>query len=428
MHPPTLLIQSAQVVRDSRPPEPADVLICDGRIAEIGAEISPPQGARLIPAAGKVLLPGLFDSHAHIREPGREDAETLASAAQAAVRGGITGFVCMPDASPPIDNGGMVQSVLDLSSRTVLSGHICVAGCITKGGRGEELAEIGDMHDRGAVMITDDPDAVGNPLLMRRALQYARDLGLPVGTHCEIQELSGAGSINDGRMSYRLGLPGIPACSEEICLARDIRLAQSVNTSLHVNLVSTRRGVETIARYKKEGMPVTAGVTPHHLIFCDSDVGDYDTNFKVKPPLRTTADREALIDGLRDGTLDIIVTDHDPHTEFEKEREFSGAPFGITGLETALLAIHHHLILPGKLDWQILVERFSKAPRRLARRPVAAIEPGQPANLVLFDPQGTTQVRADSLASRSLNTPFLGRDLQGKICLVVLGTNILRES
>lgn len=423
-----ILIHSATVIRNSTPPEIADVLITEGKITEIARQIMPPEGTRKFDGTDKVLMPGMFDTQVHVREPGREDAETFQSAAAAALRSGITGFICLPDTHPVIDNGGMVQSVLDLASRTVLHREIFVAGSITKGLRGEELAEIGGMHERGVALITDDPAAVRNPLLMRRALQYARDLGLLVAAHCDIPELSGNGCMNDGRISYRLGLPGMPSCSEEICLVRDVRLAQSVHTNIHINQVTTRRGVETVARYKKEGMRVTAGVTPQHLIFCDEDVGDYDTNFKVQPPLRTHDDRMALIQGLRDGTLDLIATDHDPRTEFEKEGGFAAAPFGMIGLDTALAALNHYLIAKGELDWPTLVERFSKAPRRLVNQSVSVLEPGQRANCLLFNPAALTSVTRESLRSKSLNTPFLNQKLQGHVDLVILDGKILLDT
>ncbi|MBP7949535.1 MAG: dihydroorotase [Verrucomicrobiales bacterium] len=414
------LIQSATVLQPSGSSEHTDVLLTDGRVAQVGTGLAVPDGATVMDGRGKVLLPGLFDSHAHVREPGREDCETVATGMAAALNGGITGMVCMPDTHPPIDNGGMVQSVLDAASKAPRRVDFFVAGCLTRQRLGEELAELGDMQARGAVMVTDDPDAVSGAQIMRRALQYARDLGLLVAAHCDIRELSGPGSMNDGRISYRLGLPGMPACSEEICLARDIRLAQSVRTRIHIQLVTTARGVETVARYKREGMPVTAGVAPHHLVFCDEDVGDYDTNFKVKPPLRTRQDRDALRQAVREGVIDLIATDHSPHTEFEKEREFATAPFGMTGLDTALPLLHDRLLLENLLDWPTLVERFSRAPRRLIGQKPAEIECGQRANCVLFDPAGSTRVTADWIESNSLNTPLLGQTLRGRVEAVFL--------
>jgi dihydroorotase len=422
-----ILIQSATVVRASGALEVADVLLQDGRIRDVGPNVSAPDGTRLIPAAGMVLLPGLFDTQAHLREPGHEDAESIASGALAALRGGITGLVMMPDTHPVLDNGGMVQSVLDVASKVTHKLDFFVAGSISKGLKGEELAAIGEMQLRGAVMITDAPNAVGNPQLLRRALQYARDLKLLVATTCEIPELSGQGSMNDGRTSYRLGLPGLHSCSEEICLARDIRLAQSVNTTIHINQISTARSVETVARYKKEGMGVTVGVAPHHLIFTEANVADYDTNFKVKPPLRTADDCLALQQALRAGVIDIIATDHAPFTEFEKEREFANAPFGMIGLDTALVALYDRLIAPGHLDWSTLASRFSRRPRRLIGQPVAAIEPDQPINCVLFNPTASTTFDRETLGSKSMNSPFLNQTLRGQVAFVMLRDQLLLD-
>ena len=421
-----ILLQQVTVISPASPqPGPADVLLEAGKVRFLKNGDAAPKGCRILPAAGKVLLPGLFDLHAHLREPGREDAETIASGAAAAVNGGFTGLLLMPDTNPALDNGGMVQSVLDIARSAAIP--MKVAGCISRRRAGEELAEIGDMCERGAVMITDDGESVSNPLLLRRALQYSRDLALLVAVHCDVKELSGSGAMHDGRVSYRLGLTGIHPCAEEIGIARDIRLAQSCRSRIHIKHVTTARGVDTIRRYKREGVQVSAEVTPHHLIFTDEDVGDYDTNFKVKPPLRTAADRDALLEGLNDGTLDVIATDHSPHTEFEKNRDFASAPFGITGLETALPALHHHFIRSGKLTWDVLVERMSAAPRLLLGLAAPEIRDGADANCVLFDPAAITRVDAAFVKSRSRNTPFLGQELTGRVELVVLGDRVLLE-
>jgi dihydroorotase len=404
----------------------ADVLLEKGVYHFLGNGDTLPDGVRAVPAHGKVLLPGLFDFHAHLREPGREDAENIVSGAAAAVNGGFTGLLMMPDTTPPIDNGGMVQSVTGLVARSSPI-PMCVAGCISRRRNGQELAEIGEMHLHGAVMITDDSDTVGDPLLLRRALQYSRDIGLLVGVHCDVKELSGTGAMHDGRVSYRLGLEGIHPCAEEIGIARDIRLAQSCRSRIHIKHVTTASGVETIRRYKREGVAVSAEVTPHHLIFTDEDVGDYDTNFKVRPPLRPAADAQALLDGLLDGTLDIIATDHSPHTEFEKTRDFASAPFGVTGLETALPALHHHFVQHGRLPWDVLAARLSAAPRRLLGIDPPEIAAGAPVNAVLFNPAGRTRVDKEFLESRSLNTPFLGRELTGRVELVALGDRVLLD-
>ncbi|MES2708116.1 MAG: dihydroorotase [Verrucomicrobiota bacterium] len=385
---------------------------------------SPPADAVVIDGTGKILLPGLYDLHAHLREPGREDSETIATGTEAALAGGFTGLTMMPDTIPPVDNGGMVQSLLEIAARTA---HfpVQVAGCVTKARDGRELAEIGEMRSRGAVMITDDPDPVANPQVLRRALQYSRDLGVLIATTCDVRELSGQGAMHDGSISYRLGLPGLHPCAEEIGIARDIRLAQSCGARIHIRGVSTARSVETIRRYKSEGVAVTAEAAPHHLIFTDESVGDYDTSFKVKPPLRPETDRQALLQAVRDGVIDILATDHTPCTWFEKTRDFGSAPFGMTGLATALPALHDRLISKGELTWEVLVERFSAAPRRLLGLEVPVIEAGAPVNAILFDPEKAVTFTPENLKSPSLNTPFLNQTLTGAVIWAALGDRVL---
>lgn len=274
-------------------------------------------------------------------------------------------------------------------------------------------------------MITDDPDPVSNPQVLRRALQYARGLDVLVATTCDVRELSGSGAMHDGHISYRLGLPGLHPCAEEIGIARDIRLAQSCGSRIHIRGVSTARSVETIRRYKSEGVAVTAEAWPHHLLFTDEAVGDYDTSYKVKPPLRPESDRQALLQAVKEGIIDVLATDHTPHTWFEKTRDFGSAPFGITGLATALSSLHDRLIAPGLLSWECLVERFSAAPRRLLGLPVPEIAEGAAANAVLFNPSRPITFTPQELKSRSLNTPFLNQTLQGSVELVAFGDRLL---
>ena len=337
-----VLIRNVKVVSPGVETSVRDVLMAGGRWS---FPDKAPADVREIDGTGKILLPGLYDLHAHLREPGREDSETIATGCEAALAGGFTGLTAMPDTSPPVDNGGMVHSLREIAARTARF-PIDVAGCITKGRLGHELAEIGEMQSRGAVMITDDPDPVADPQVLRRALQYARGLDVLVATTCDVRELSGAGAMHDGSVSYRLGLPGLHPCAEEIGIARDIRLAQSCGSRIHIRGISTARSVDTIRRYKSEGAAVTAEAFPHHLLFTHEAVGDYDTTYKVKPPLRPESDRQALLQALRDGVIDVLATDHTPHTWFEKTRDFGSAPFGTTGLATALPALYQHLITP----------------------------------------------------------------------------------
>lgn len=412
---------------DSQHAEPRrlDILVgADGRIEKTAPDIAPAARADTVDCAGKILLPGLFDMHVHLREPGREDEETIATGARAAVRGGFTGIVAMPNTDPPIDTGGLVRFVRTLA-REQSPIPVWTSGCITKGRAGQQLADIADMHRQGAVMITDDGDPVADPYLFRRALEYARHFDLLVACHCEVPELSRGGAMNEGARSYRLGIPGIPACSEEISIARDLELARLAGARIHIQHVTTARGLDIIRRAKADGVRVTCEVSPHHLLLSEEDIMDYDTNFKMNPPLRTPADNAALLAGLLDGSIDALATDHAPHTEFEKNLDFASAPFGITGLETALPSLHERLVLPGKLPWDILVRAFSQTPRRILGLEEAGFSEGQPANFTIFDPEGSTQVSVETMASKSRNTPFLGQTLAGTVEQVVLGPELL---
>jgi dihydroorotase len=403
----------------------ADVLIdAAGLIERVEPGLTPPDDAEVIDCAGQVILPGLFDMHVHLREPGREDEETIETGARAAVRGGVTGICAMPNTSPPIDSGGHVRFVQVLA-REQARIPVWTAGCITRGRAGEALAEIADMHRQGVVMITDDGDPVEDAYLFRRALEYARHYDLLVACHCEVPSLSRGGAMNEGAMSYRLGVPGIPACSEEISIERDVRLAQYTGARIHIQHVTTARGMEIIRRFKEEGVRVTCEVTPHHLLFNETDIGDYDTALKMNPPLRLPEDQAALLEGLKQGWIDVLATDHAPHTEFEKNLDFAAAPFGITGLETALVSLYDRLIAPGALDWAVLIERFCDAPRRILGLEPVAVQAGMTANLVVFDPAGETRFDRGSMCSRSINTPWLDQTLRGRVAQVVLGSERL---
>jgi dihydroorotase len=391
---------------------------------KLAPEIAAPSGASVIDCTGKILLPGLFDMHVHLREPGREDEETIATGARAAVRGGFTGIVAMPNTDPPIDTGGLVRFVHTLA-REQSPIPVWTSGCITKGRAGQQLADIADMHRQGAVMITDDGDPVADPYLFRRALEYARHFDLLVACHCEVPELSRGGAMNEGARSYKLGIPGIPACSEEISIARDLELARLAGARIHIQHVTTARGLDIIRRAKQDGVRVTCEVSPHHLLLNEDDITDYDTNFKMNPPLRTPADNEALLAGLLDGSIDALATDHAPHTEFEKNLDFASAPFGITGLETALPSLYERLVRPGKLPWDVLVRAFSETPRRILGIELAGFREGERADFVVFDPDGMTRIDVETMASKSRNTPFIGQTLAGAVAEVVLGANLL---
>jgi dihydroorotase len=361
----------------------------------------------------------MFDIHVHAREPGQEEKENIATCAEAAINGGITGFVMMPNTAPAIDNSGVVRSVLESARRTRIGSGIYTSGAITKGRKGEELAGIAGMKAAGAVMLTDDGFPVNNPQVLRRAMEYAREFDMPLASHCEVKELSGKGCMHEGKISYSLGLPGIPAISEEICIARDIRLAEFTGVHLNIQHVSTERGMGTIKRAKDRGIRVTCEIAPHHLIFNHEHIGDYDTHYKMNPPLRTPEDNAALLQGLKDGWFDVIATDHAPHTPFEKNQDFASAPFGITGLETALPSLFDRFISKGLLDWGIIVKRYSAEPRRLMKLPTVPIKEGGIAEFILFNPARTTTFSRDFMKSKSLNTPFLDQTLQGMVERVV---------
>jgi len=423
-----ILIKQASVAgEDSADLFEADVLVEKGIIKGVGPSLDSKDGARVIEAKGKVLLPGLFDLHVHVREPGQTSKETIRTGSEAAINGGVTGIVAMPNTVPTIDSGGMVRSVLEIAGRDSRI-EFFTTGSITKDRAGKEMAAIGEMKEVGVVMITDDGSPVENPQLLRRAMEYAREFDLPLASHCETMDLSGTGAMNEGKRSYKLGIPGIPSISEEICIARDIQIAAYTGAHLHVQHVTTARGMEIIRQAKNDGVKVTCEVAPHHLIFNENDIVNYDTYFKMNPPLRTEEDNEKLLEGLIEGVFDVIATDHAPHTEFEKkQQDFEAAPFGITGLETALPSLYHHYIKEGKFGWDLLVKRYAAEPRRILKLDQVSVKEGSKAELVLFDTQATTTFTQEFMKSKSPNTPFLDKELQGSVDLVLNGEEVLLD-
>lgn len=423
-----LLITNARIASEnSTSLAAADVLIADGTIQAIGENLSAPDGFRVIDAKGRIIMPGMFDAHVHFREPGFEAKETIASGSEAAINGGITGVVMMPNTNPAIDSATVVASVLNIAKLTSRI-PVYTSGCVTKARHGKELAGIDGMRALGVKMLTDDGDTTGDPAVLLRAMQYAAEFGMFFASHCEVPELAGPRALNDGAMSYRLGIKGSPACAEEIIIDRDIRLAHAAGAHIHIQHVSSKLGMETIRWWKQRGdVKVTAEVSPHHLLFTDEHIGDFDTNYKMNPPLRTKADNEGLLQGLIEGVFDLIATDHAPHTPFEKSQDFISAPNGITGMDTALVSLYHHFVATGKFGWDLVVKRYSAEPRRLMGLPVALIEVGQPADLILFDTEAETSFTKEFMKSKSQNTPFINQTLKGRVDLVVLGTEILLE-
>ena len=396
----------------------ADVLVEGGKIVAVAPEIATAEGMEVIDCTGRILLPALFDVHVHAREPGREDKETIQTCSEAAINGGITGMVLQPNTQPAIDTAGLVRTVLEIGkAKSRIAIH--TTGAITKGRKGEELAPIGAMKKAGAVMLTDDGDPVHNPQLLRIAMEYAKDFDLPLASHCEVRELSAGGCMHEGSVSYSLGLPGIPACSEEICLERDIRLAQFTGAHVHIQHVSSGIGMRAIQRAKADGVRVTCEVSPHHLLFNHEHIGNYDTNYKMNPPLRTAQDNAELLQGLIDGVFDVIATDHAPHTEFEKKNDFASAPFGITGLETALPSLFDAYISKGIFGWDLLVKRFSAEPRRLVKLDPVPVKEGGVAEFIVFNPDRTTTFTREFMKSKSINTPFLNKEVRGMVERVI---------
>ena len=423
-----ILITNARIASENSPDlTTADVLLAEGIIKTIGPGLTVPAGTRVLDARGRILMPGMFDAHVHLREPGFESKETIASGSEAAINGGVTGVVMMPNTQPAIDSAALVRQVMEIANRTARI-PVFTSGCVTKDRHGKELAGFDGMRAFGVKMLTDDGDTTGDPAVLWRAMQYATEFGMFFASHCEVPELAGPRALNEGATSYRLGIKGSPACAEEIIIERDIRLAHATGAHVHIQHVSSKIGMESVRAWKQRGdVRLTAEVTPHHLLFTEDDIGDYDTHYKMNPPLRTRTDKEALLQGLIDGVFDLIATDHAPHTPFEKSQDFVSAPNGITGLDTALVALHHHFVATKKFGWDLLIKRYSAEPRRLMGLPAATIAHGQPVDLILFDPAATTTFTRDFMQSQSQNTPFLDQTLNGRVDLVVLGKNILLE-
>ena len=399
---------------------PQNVLVQGGQVVEISPSLTEEEvsakaqgeSVETINGKGKFLFPGLIDVHTHLREPGQEDKEDILSGSRAAVRGGITAIMAMANTLPVIDNRALVEFVR-LQGERANYARVYPIGTVTKGMQGLELVEMADMKEGGAVAFSDDGKNIQNAEMMRLALEYAKLTGLPIISHCEDKELAGEGLMRRGIASARMGLRGIPASAESVIVARDLLLAEETKGKLHLAHISTKESVEQIRRAKARGVDVTAEVNPHHLIFCDEEITITNTDLKVNPPLGVPTDREALIEGLIDGTLDMIATDHAPHTQAEKARPFAEAPFGIASLETALSAVWQHLVVPGRLSLDRVIEAWSYAPAKRFGLRGGTLIPGAPADMVLFDPDFAEIIEPVTLVSKARNTPFLGKTLQG---------------
>ena len=425
MTPRALLLRGGRVVDPSQGIDDVlDVLLVDGKVARLGRDLEAPEHAEVRNVAGLVVCPGLIDLHVHLREPGGERKETIETGARAAAAGGFTAVCAMPNTDPPVDDPAAVGFVRAQGMRAGYA-RVYPVAAVSVGQRGERLAAIGEMVDAGAVAISDDGRPVADAGLMRLALEYAQTFGIPVASHCEELSLSRGGSMNEGLVSTRLGLQGIPNAAEDVMIARDLLLAELTGGRLHIQHVSTRRGVEMIRAAKERGVQVTAEATPHHLTLTDEAVDGYRTEAKVNPPLRTAADVAAVREGLADGTLDVLATDHAPHHYDEKEQAFDDAPFGMVGLETALGIALTELVGKGVLTLSQLVDRMSCGPARAFRLPGGTLAEGSPADVTVIDLNAEWTVDPDRFLSKSRNTPFAGWKLVGQAALTIVGGRIV---
>ena len=420
-----LLIKNAIIVNASRiDQQPQDILIEDGKIFKMARAISK-DSHQVIDAKDKFVLPGLIDLHVHLREPGREDKETIETGSMAAAKGGMTSIFCMPNTNPVIDNGKIVEAIIQESRRIGLV-NVFPVGAISKGQKDEELTDMFELKKAGCLALSDDGKSVVNSQLMRLAMEYAKMVGLLLIEHCEDPLLAQRGVMNEGVTSTFLGLRGIPAISETVIVARDIELAHYLEARIHFAHVSTQRSVELIRFAKSQGIQVTAEACGHHFTFTDEAVKSFDTNTKVNPPLRTKEDVQAIRQALKDGTIDCIVTDHAPHTQEEKELDYDHAPFGMIGLETSLGLTIKELVEPGILNWPQLVARMSKRPAEIAGlKSKGEIREGMDADIVIVDPEKEWVVKKEEIVSKSKNSPYIARRLKGLVETTICGGKVV---
>jgi dihydroorotase len=401
----------------------ADVAVDEGRIAEIAPRIRK-KGRKEVDARGLVVAPGFIDMHVHLREPGREDAETIETGTAAAARGGFTGVACMPNTQPVNDSEAVTAFILE-RAREVARIAVYPVGAITKGSRGETLSEIGEMHRAGIVALSDDGQPVSSSQIMRRAMEYSTLFDLPIIDHCEDPDLASGGCMNEGYYSTLLGLRGINPAAEEVHVARDAILARQTGARVHIAHLSTRRSLETVRRARRDKVRMTCEVTPHHLLLTDAAVEGYSTNMKMNPPLRGAEDVEALVAGLGSGVIDAIATDHAPHNFNDKMLEFDRAPFGVVGLETAVSLILDRFVRTGTISIDRMVELFSTNPARILKLERGTLAPGAWADVTVLDPEQPVEVRAAEFLSRSRNTPFEGWKLVGAPALTIVKGRIV---
>ncbi len=410
----SILIKGARVVDPaSKLDATRDILVKDGKIADIARSVTAAK-AQVIKAKDHVVVPGLIDLHCHLRDPGRPDEETIETGCRAAVAGGFTAICCMPNTEPAIDNEGIVSYICKEAARVDLCDVFPIAA-ITKARAGKELTEFGELLRAGARAFSDDGDTVGDNNVFRHALEYSMAFDAPIFEHPIDKTLAQDGLMNESLVSTRLGLRGSPAVAEELIVARDLLLAKFTGARLHLCHVSTRGAVEQIRRAKAEGVRVTCETCPHYLYFNDEALESFDANLKVNPPIRSEADRLAIIEGLKDGTIDCIATDHAPHCQAEKEVEFANAPYGMIGLETTFSLVLMELINRQKMTWLEVVAKMTVNPAGIIREPAGRLAAGKTANMAIIDPDAKWKVSNETIRSRSMNTPHLGKELKGRV-------------
>ncbi|MBL9205107.1 MAG: dihydroorotase [Opitutaceae bacterium] len=424
---PALWIQNARVIDPAAKRDAAgDLFIDNGRIVT-SLSAAARKRARKIDAGGLVACPGLVDIHVHFREPGQTHKETIATGSRAAAAGGFTTVVCMPNTSPPADNAGTIQFIKDAVQRDAVV-KVYPTGCITAGMKGQALAPIGSLKRAGVVAITDDGDCVQSNELMRRALEYAKMFDLPVMDHCQDASMTQGAVMNEGVMSTRLGLRGWPNAAEDLIVARNAILSEYTGAHVHMQHISSKFSVDILRRAKARGVRVTAEATPHHFALTDDLLSGYDTHFKMNPPLRTEADRLELIEGLRDGTLDCIATDHAPHTDYEKDKEFDFAPNGILGLETALAVSLEILVRKSRFKLPTVVDLLTRKPAQILRLPAGTLAEGAAADVCLFDPEESWVYDAKKGYSKSINSPWHGQTLRGRVRATIADGKVVHET
>ncbi len=419
-----LLIENGRVIDPAQGMDRVtNLLISEGRIAAYDVKPEDCTGLEVIDATGCIVAPGLIDMHVHLREPGQEEDETIASGTAAALAGGFTSIACMPNTDPPLDSQGAVEFVHGQAAR---ANHcrVYVVACASKGRAGKELAEIGQLVEAGAVAFSDDGAPIADAELMRRAFEYCLMFDKPLLSHPEVRELTARGVMHQGLTSLILGLSGIPAAAEDVMVSRDITLAEATGGCLHLLHVTTSGAVDAVRRAKRRGVRVTAEATPHHFTLTDECLRSFDANFKMNPPLRGKDHVEAVIEGLADGTIDVIASDHAPHAKEKKMQELDRAPFGVVGLETALGLVVTRLIEPGHLDWPSALAKMTINPARILRIPRGTLQIGAEADVTIIDPEARWTVDPAHFRSQSSNTPFAGWELKGCAKVVIVGGRV----